>query len=117
MIAALSRRGWVLLLRLLALQKGPYLGGAAPSLPYLELLDRRASSAVTSIGPSRWTVSLPLGTDISFSHIRAGHRILLPSETAARSRINPHGGTDEADRELGRKAWKVIANVCSLTNE
>jgi hypothetical protein len=50
-------------------------------------------------------------------HPRAGHRILLPGETAARSRINAHGGTDDADRELGRNAWQVIASVCSLTNE
>jgi dienelactone hydrolase len=51
------------------------------------------------------------------THPHAGHRILLPGETAAQSRVNAHGGNDEADRELGRNAWKVIANVCGLTNE
>src|ERR671911_147102 len=40
----------VLLLRLLALQKGPYLEATAPSIPYLASLDRRASSAVTPVG-------------------------------------------------------------------
>jgi hypothetical protein len=51
------------------------------------------------------------------THPRAGHRIVLPGEIASRSRVNAHGGTDEADCELGRTAWTVIADVCSLANE
>jgi hypothetical protein len=51
------------------------------------------------------------------THPHAGHRILLPCETATRSRINAHGGTDEADYELGRDAWKVIAAICELSND
>jgi dienelactone hydrolase len=50
------------------------------------------------------------------THPRAGHRFVLPGETATRSRVNAHGGTDKADRELGRAAWNVIADICGLTN-
>jgi uncharacterized protein len=48
------------------------------------------------------------------THPNAGHRILLPGETMARSRVNAHGGTDDADHELGRNAWSVIVDVCKL---
>ncbi|MGD9884553.1 MAG: acyl-CoA thioester hydrolase/BAAT C-terminal domain-containing protein [Reyranella sp.] len=48
------------------------------------------------------------------THPHAGHRIVLPGETATRSRVNAHGGTDEADRELGRAAWDAIVAVCGL---
>jgi dienelactone hydrolase len=41
-------------------------------------------------------------------HPSAGHRILLPGETTARSTLNAHGGTDEADAELGAKAWAAL---------
>lgn len=51
------------------------------------------------------------------THQSAGHRVLLPSETTARSHVNAYGGTDEADRELGRNAWTVIVDVCELANE
>lgn len=51
------------------------------------------------------------------THPRAGHSILLPGETATRSRVNAHGGTDKADRELGHDAWRVILEVCELANE
>ena len=51
------------------------------------------------------------------SHPRAGHRVVLPGETASRSRVNAHGGTDEADKELGRRAWAIIEDVCGLVNE
>lgn len=50
------------------------------------------------------------------THPRAGHRVVLPGETAPRSRINAHGGTDEADCELGREAWTVIEDVCDLAS-
>ena len=49
------------------------------------------------------------------THSRAGHRVVLPGETASRSHFNAHGGVDEADYELGRKAWTVIEDVCGLT--
>lgn len=51
------------------------------------------------------------------THPRAGHRIVLPGETATRSPVNAHGGTDEADRELGRAAWDAIVTVCALRSD
>ena len=44
-------------------------------------------------------------------HEQAGHRTLLPGETASRSAVNEHGGTDEADAELGRAAWAEIVRA------
>lgn len=37
-------------------------------------------------------------------HPNAGHRTLFPGETKPRSALHAHGGTDEADRELGARA-------------
>ena len=37
-------------------------------------------------------------------HPNAGHRLLFPSETTPRSIQHAHGGSDEADAELGRSA-------------
>jgi dienelactone hydrolase len=48
------------------------------------------------------------------SHPKAGHRVLLPGETTSRSTQNAHGGTDVADRELGRAAWKTISTMLHL---
>lgn len=48
-------------------------------------------------------------------HPTAGHRVLLPGETTPKSTVNAHGGTDEADRELGRAAWSEISKVLGLT--
>ncbi|WP_095203366.1 acyl-CoA thioester hydrolase/BAAT C-terminal domain-containing protein [Mesorhizobium carmichaelinearum] len=39
----------------------------------------------------------------------AGHRVLLPGEATPRSKLQAHGGRDEADARLGQKAWQVIA--------
>lgn len=44
-------------------------------------------------------------------HEQAGHRVLLPGETTPRSAVNEHGGTDEADAELGRAAWAEIVRA------
>ena len=41
----------------------------------------------------------------------AGHRILLPGETTPRSTVHAHGGNDEADSKLGRKAWEAIREL------
>jgi uncharacterized protein len=41
-------------------------------------------------------------------HPEAGHRVLLPGETTARSALHAHGGTDPADQELGEVAWTAI---------
>ena len=41
----------------------------------------------------------------------AGHRILLPSENTPRSALHAHGGNDEADSELGKKAWEGIREL------
>jgi pimeloyl-ACP methyl ester carboxylesterase len=38
----------------------------------------------------------------------AGHRILLPGEKTSRSTLHAHGGEDEADARLGKKAWQKI---------
>jgi len=42
-------------------------------------------------------------------HPQAGHRLLFPSETTPRSTRHAHGGSDEADAELGRSAWDAIS--------
>ncbi len=42
-------------------------------------------------------------------HPNAGHRVLFPSETSPRSIQHAHGGSDEADAELGRLAWDAIS--------
>ncbi len=45
----------------------------------------------------------------------AGHRCVLPGEEPPPpSRVNAHGGTPEADAELGRLAWPVIAETLGL---
>ena len=41
----------------------------------------------------------------------AGHRILLPGENTPRSALHAHGGNDEADSRLGRKAWEGIRDL------
>jgi dienelactone hydrolase len=48
------------------------------------------------------------------THAAAGHRILFPGETTPRSALNLHGGTDDADRSLGREAWSAICEVLGL---
>jgi dienelactone hydrolase len=48
------------------------------------------------------------------THPGAGHRTLLPGETTPRSAVNAHGGSDEADRELGKQAWAAICEVCGF---
>ena len=49
-------------------------------------------------------------------HSTAGHRVLLPGETTPRSTVNAHGGTDEADRELGRAAWSTISRLLKFAD-
>jgi uncharacterized protein len=39
----------------------------------------------------------------------AGHRILLPGETKARSSLHARGSNDEAEAALGQAAWREIA--------
>ena len=49
------------------------------------------------------------------THPAAGHRVRLPGEAVLPpSTVNAHGGTPEADAELGRRAWPVIAEVLGL---
>jgi len=45
----------------------------------------------------------------SIQHPEAGHRVFFPSETTPRSLQHAHGGSDEADAELGRAAWDAIS--------
>jgi dienelactone hydrolase len=49
-------------------------------------------------------------------HPAAGHRVLLPGESTPKSTVNAHGGTDEADRELGTAAWAEIARLFDFEN-
>ncbi|OFW97897.1 MAG: acyl-CoA thioesterase [Alphaproteobacteria bacterium RIFCSPHIGHO2_12_FULL_66_14] len=49
-------------------------------------------------------------------HPTAGHRVLLPGETTAKSAVNEHGGTDQADRELGRAAWSEISRLLKFVD-
>jgi len=49
-------------------------------------------------------------------HPTAGHRVLMPGETTPRSTVNVHGGTDEADRELGRAAWSEISRLLGFAD-
>ncbi len=46
-------------------------------------------------------------------HPDAGHRILLPGETTPRSQLHAHGGSDQADAELGKAAWDAIVGYMS----
>jgi len=46
------------------------------------------------------------------THPRAGHRVVLPGESvAAGGAPMARGGTESADRELGRLAWPEIRRV------
>ncbi|EJC79487.1 dienelactone hydrolase-like enzyme [Rhizobium leguminosarum bv. trifolii WSM2297] len=63
--------------------------------------DRFAKSIVRRRSDAGLPTRLILGED-------AGHRILLPGEATARSLLRAHGGSDEADAELGRLAWEYI---------
>jgi uncharacterized protein len=65
-----------------------------PSLAFATSILRRRSEA----GKTTDLISSP----------GAGHRILLPGENTTRSALHAHGGSDEADSKLGRKAWKLI---------
>ncbi|MCX7360951.1 MAG: alpha/beta fold hydrolase [Alphaproteobacteria bacterium] len=47
-------------------------------------------------------------------HPDAGHRTLFPGETKPRSALHAHGGTDEADRELGARAWAKALRLLGL---
>ena len=70
-----------------------------PSLPFATSIVRRRSEA----GKATNLVSLP----------GAGHRVLLPGESTARSALHAHGGEEEADSKLGQKAWKLIRKALS----
>lgn len=68
-----------------------------PSLWFARDIVRRRSEA----GKHTHLVSLP----------DAGHRILLPGEDTPRSTLHAHGGNDDADSRLGRKAWEYIQGL------
>lgn len=52
------------------------------------------------------------------SHDIAGHRTLLPGESPVSSgRIMARGGTEEADRALGARAWGAILDVLRTNGE
>ncbi|NZD52111.1 alpha/beta hydrolase [Rhizobium leguminosarum] len=66
--------------------------------------DKFAASLVRRRAGFGLSTQLVLGED-------AGHRILLPGETTSRSSLRAHGGSDEADAQLGRLAWEHILEV------
>jgi len=68
-----------------------------PSLRFAADIVRRCGEA----GKVTHLISLP----------DAGHRILLPGENTPRSALHAHGGNDEADSKLGRKAWERIREL------
>ena len=45
------------------------------------------------------------------THPAAGHRVLLPGETPPAPSHMAHGGTPEADAELGRRLWAYLAGL------
>lgn len=45
------------------------------------------------------------------SHPEAGHRLLLPGEQVPPPPRLVHGGTPEADAELGRRAWPHLLRL------
>ena len=55
--------------------------------------------------------SKPIGLEI---HPNAGHRILFPKETKQRSVLHAHGGSDDADKELGARAWAKAVHLLRL---
>lgn len=63
-----------------------------------------AASIVRRRADAGLTTQLVLGEN-------AGHRVLLPGETTPRSSLHAHGGSDEADAELGRRAWEHILAI------
>ncbi len=63
--------------------------------------DRFARSIADRLEAARKSVTLLI-------HPGAGHRVLLPTETTPRSSLHAHGGSDQADRELGEWAWDAI---------
>ena len=72
-----------------------------PSLPFAErIVSRRAAAG--------------LATDL-VTHPVAGHRVLLPGETPPPPRGDLlHGGTPDADAELGRLVWPRLLRVLGL---
>lgn len=47
------------------------------------------------------------------SHPEAGHRVIFPGETPPAPSHMAHGGTPEADAELGRRAWPELLRLLS----
>lgn len=68
-----------------------------PSLDFAESVVRRREAA-------------GLATTL-VSHPEAGHRVLLPGETPAPPPWLAHGGTPEADAELGARVWPHVQRL------
>jgi pimeloyl-ACP methyl ester carboxylesterase len=66
-----------------------------PSLDFAERIQRRQPRATI------------------VSHPGAGHRVLWPGETPPAASHLVHGGTPEADAELGRRAWPEVLRLLS----
>lgn len=66
-----------------------------PSLDWAEEIVRRRTGLPTTL----------------VSHPEAGHRVLLPGERPPAPSHLVHGGTPEADAELGRRVWPELARV------
>ncbi|EWT03233.1 acyl-CoA thioesterase [Intrasporangium oryzae NRRL B-24470] len=51
------------------------------------------------------------------THPGAGHRVILPGESVAEGGMRmARGGTEAADRELGRLAWPLVRRVLDLNS-
>lgn len=71
-----------------------------------------ALESARSIETRRATYGLPTTL---VSHPGAGHRVILPGEsTASGGPRMARGGTEKADRELGRLAWPHLRRVLDL---
>lgn len=68
-----------------------------PSIDFAEAILRRRDAA-------------GLATTL-VSHPEAGHRVVLPRETPPPPSHLAHGGTAEADAELGRRLWSELVRV------
>lgn len=94
------------------------IGGAAIPIERAEAEVVLVAGGDDALWPSEWFAKSVAGRLAAackpsslVTHPNAGHRVLLPGETTPRSTQNAHGGTDEADRELGGEAWRAICEA------
>lgn len=101
-------------------------GAAAASMVAIPVEIARADLVLIAGGDDQLWPSVQFAQDLAdrrraagrsarlVTHAAAGHRVLFPGETTPRSTLNLHGGTDEADRSLGREGWSAVCDVLGL---